>query len=328
MTSNEPNISVVIPVCNARETVGKCLTSLKAQDRDDFEVIIVDDGSTDGTAEVCESYPDVRVFRLNQGGPSRARNRGVAMSRGALVAFTDGDCVVEPNWLTELEKGFTSPEVAGVGGDQKSPADETETGRLIQDFLKTIGFMTDYIKTDETMKETYHNPSCNSMHRKSVLVEVGGFDERLWPGEDVDMDVRIRRRGYKLVYNPDACVGHYRARNYRGFARMMKRYGASAWQLVKRYGFFRPVHFVPVALFVALAALVSILSWKPYLWPIIFLPGPLLFGWFFVRTKDVAKSLKFIWLMAITLVCWNWGFVQGESAVVRSRTSGPRATTR
>jgi len=312
MTQGETNISVVVPVRNATKTVGKCLASLAAQDREDFEVIIVDDGSTDGTADICDSYPGVQVLRLKQGGPSRARNQGIAASRGTLVAFTDGDCVVDANWLTELEKGFISPEVAGVGGDQKSPDDETATGRLVQEFLKVIGFMTDYIKTDTVVKEVCHNPSCNSMYRKSVLTEVGGFDERLWPGEDVDLDVRIRRRKHKLVFTPEACVSHYRPATYRGFARMMERYGASAWQLVKRYGFFRPVHFVPVALFVALAVLVSLLSWDANFWPIIFVPWLLMFVWFFVRTRNVTKSLKFIWLMTITLACWNWGFLKGE----------------
>lgn len=311
MTSAEPIISVVIPVRNARETIGKCLNSLAGQDRTDFEVIVLDDGSTDDTATLCEAYPDVTLIRLNHEGPSRARNRGIGASRGALVAFTDSDCVAAPNWLTELEKGLVSLEVAGVGGDQKSPDDETDTGRLVQEFLKTIGFMTDYIKTDAAMKETDHNPSCNSLYRKSVLVEVRGFDEKLWPGEDVDLDVRIRRKGYKLMYNPAACVAHYRPKTFRAFARMMERYGASAWQLVKRYGFFRRLHYVPVVLFVLLAALVSLLSWNSSLWPIIFLPWLLLLGWFIARTRNLLKSLKFVWLMTITVVSWNWGFLKG-----------------
>ncbi len=164
------------------------------------------------------------------------------------MAFTDGDCIVDRRWLTELEKGFDRPEVGGVGGDQKSPQDETKTGRRIQEFLKLIGFMTDYIKTASVMRETEHNPSCNVMYRKSVLEEVGGFDEELFPSEDVELDLKIRRRGYALLYNPAAVVGHYRPGNYRDFASMMRRYGASQRYLVSRYGFFRRLHFVPAIL--------------------------------------------------------------------------------
>jgi hypothetical protein len=119
------------------------------------------------------------------------------------------------------------------------------------------------------------------------------------------------------MYNPGACVAHYRPKTYRAFARMMKRYGASAWQLVKRYGFFRRLHYVPVVLFVTLAALVSLLSWNYSLWPVIILPWLLLLGWFFARTRDLTKSLKFLWLMTITLLYWNWGFLQGETRVRR-----------
>ena len=71
-----------------------------------------------------------------------------------------------------MEKGLGRPEIAGVGGDQRSPEDETERGRRIQEFLKLIGFMTDYIKTASIVQETEHNPSCNVMYRKSVLEEV------------------------------------------------------------------------------------------------------------------------------------------------------------
>ena len=374
MKSEVPKISVVIPARNSKETIGKCFESLAAMDRYDFEVIIVDDGSTDGTAEICESFsgksgedlfvkrssPDpspktstscplgslrcerklpngqdmeffegnpggtflhkkvppgfpVKIIRVGQGGPSRARNRGIAAAAGEFVAFTDADCIVDTTWLTELEKGFTGPDIAGVGGDQKSPDDETETGRLIQEFLKTVGFMTGYIKTGAKMKETEHNPTCNSMYRKKVLEEVGGFDEALWPSEDVELDLKITRRGYKLVFNPEAVVAHYRPKTYRDFARMMRRYGASQWYLVKKYGFFRKLHFVPVALIIGLAVFVSLLSRDVRFWPIIFVPWPLMFLWFYLKTRDVGKSLRFFHLFIVTIVNWNWGFLQADS---------------
>jgi cellulose synthase/poly-beta-1,6-N-acetylglucosamine synthase-like glycosyltransferase len=259
----------------------------------------------------------LKLIRVAQGGPSRARNLGVQEASGEFVAFTDADCVVDKHWLTELEKGFTGPDVAGVGGDQKSPEDETETGRLIQEFFKTIGFMTGYIKTGERMRETEHNPSCNSIYRKHILEEVGGFDEALWPGEDVDLDLKITRRGYKLVYNPDAVVGHYRPKTYRDLGRMMRRYGASQWYLVKKYGFFRKLHFVPVALFIGLAVFIALFSWDARFWPVIFLPWPLLWLWFYVKTRRVRKSLTFVYLFAITMANWNWGFLQADSAMGR-----------
>ncbi len=311
MNQSGPRISVIIPVHNGQETIAKCLDSILSLDHSSFEVIIVDDGSTDGTAEICRSYNKVRLIGVDRGGPSRARNVGIVAAHGELVAFTDGDCVVESNWLTELETGFGRPEIAGVGGDQKSPDDETWMGRRIQEFLKCIGFMTEYIKTGTTVRETEHNPSCNVMYRKSVLEEVGGFDEALFPSEDVDMDLRIRRRGCLLLYNPEAVVGHYRPRSYQGFASMMRRYGASQRYLVKKYGFFRKLHYVPLLLMFTFAVTVGLLTWQPDLCPVILVPALVVILWFWAKTRHAGKTFQFTYLLLVTLICWNWGFLSG-----------------
>jgi glycosyltransferase involved in cell wall biosynthesis len=309
-----PPISIVIPVHNAGKTIEKCLKSLSELDYPDYEVIFVDDGSTDDTADICAAHEWVRLIRQDKGGPGKARNAGIAAARGEVIAFTDGDCIVEREWLKELAQGFAEEDVAGVGGDQKSPDDETDTGRLIQDFLKSIGFMTDYIKTGSALRETNHNPSCNVAYRKSVLDEVRGFDETLWPGEDVELDLRIRRRGYRLIYNPAAVVGHYRPSTYGGFAAMMRRYGACQRELVKRYGLFRRLHYEPVALALVLAFAAGLLWWEPRAWPILLLPVPIFFLWFYLKTKRFAKSLYFLLLLLITLVNWNWGFLKGGAS--------------
>jgi GT2 family glycosyltransferase len=325
MNAGEPRISVVIPVHNSRETIGKCLESLGRLDHPSFETIIVDDGSTDDTAEICESYGRVRVIRASKGGPSRARNIGIEAARGEFVAFTDGDCIVDPMWLTELEKGFVSSDVAGVGGDQQSPEDESDFGRMIQDFFKTIGFVTGYIKTHEHAIETEHNPSCNSIYRKSVLTETGGFDEALWPGEDVDLDRRITGAGYGLRYNPAAIVRHYRAQTYAAFASMMRRYGESQWPLVRRYGPFRMLHYEPIALVAGLGvAAWLILEDFGMSAPIIFLPLSVLFLAFLLKTGKPVKAIRFTRLMLITLESWNRGFF---AAAWRDITRGGRGSS-
>jgi len=311
MNQTRPRISVVIPVYNCRGTIAKCLNSLTVLEHPSFEVIVVDDGSGDGTAEICEAFPGMKLIRLDRGGPSRARNVGITQAQGEFVAFTDGDCIVDRRWLTELEKGFDRSEVVGVGGDQKSPQDETKTGRRIQEFLKLIGFMTDYIKTASIMQETEHNPSCNVMYRKSVLEEVGGFDEELFPSEDVELDLKIRRRGYALLYNPAAVVGHYRPGNYRDFASMMRRYGASQRYLVRKYGFFRRLHYVPPILGIAAVLLIAIVLWKPTTLALFFCLAVLAPLWFCIKTRRAAKAVEFSHLFVITLINWNLGFCVG-----------------
>ena len=323
MNQIHPKISVVIPVYNCRETIRKCLNALAALDHSSFEVIVVDDGSTDGTAEICEAFPGTKVIRLDRGGPSCARNVGISQAQGEFVAFTDGDCIVDRKWLAELEKGFGRPEVAGVGGDQKSPEDETTTGKRIQEFLKLIGFMTDYIKTASTMRETEHNPSCNVMYRKSALAEVGGFDEELFPSEDVELDLKIRRRGYGLLYNPAAVVGHYRPGNYRDFASMMKRYGGSQRYLVARHGFFRRLHFVPAILGMWLIMIIVGLIYNPPVGLAILALSCAAPVWFFVKTRNIGKSLQFTLLFVITVSEWNLGFLRGYRSPIDNRPRRP-----
>jgi cellulose synthase/poly-beta-1,6-N-acetylglucosamine synthase-like glycosyltransferase len=311
MTSQKPAMSVVVCVHNAMKTVRKCLESLTTLEYPSYEIIVVDDGSTDGSAEICESYNGVRVIRLDKGGPSRARNVGAVKAKGELIAFTDSDCIVDKRWLIELERGFADPIIAGVGGTQVSPMDETEFGKRVQEIIKAIGFMTSYMNSSNTIKEIEHNPSCNSAYRKSVLKEVGGFHEGMWPGEDVDLDLRIRRKGYRLIYNPSAVVGHYRPGTYRDFAKMMRRYGASARHLFAAYGFFRKLHYEPFLLLLALIVVAGVLLWAPKTWPILVVPWVMILLWLCLKTRELPRAVHLTVLFIIALASWNLGFFCG-----------------
>ena len=111
--------------------------------------------------------------------------------------------------------------------------------------MKSVGFVADYLKMQDRLIRTRHNPTCNVMYRREVLLEAGLFDEALWPGEDVDIDLKITRLGYELYYNPGAVVWHYRPKDAGAFSRMMRRYGWAQAYLVRKYGLFRLIHYVP-----------------------------------------------------------------------------------
>ena len=311
MTSFRPKFSVVIPAYNCGDTIAKCLDSLMEQVHSSYEVVVVDDGSTDETLNICESRPDVRVIRVKNGGPSKARNIGFKNALGEIVAFTDSDCVADPKWLKELERGFAVPEVAGVGGDQESPPDETDFGKRVQEIFKLLGIVTFYIHNSQEMGETAHNPSCNSAYRKKILEEIGGFDETLWPGEDVDLDIRIRRMGYRLVFNPAAVVRHYRPHTYGQFSKMMRRYGASAWHLFRRYGLFRTLHYEPILMVLGLMTLAVMMMWEPWTAAVLLTPFPVLWAWFFIKTGEFRKSIQWVILFTLIMLNWNWGFFTG-----------------
>lgn len=314
-------ISVIVPAYNAGRTIVRCAESLMGLDYPNYEVIVVNDGSTDNTLALVKEFEKSGVFTVidqKNSGPSASRNKAIALAKGEYIAFTDSDCIVEKNWLTELMKGFNASNpylIMGVGGDQQSPADETEFGRDLSGFFRNIGMVADYVKDPSgktAITETEHNPTCNVVYRKEVFGKVGLFNENLWPGEDVELDYKIRRNGFKLMFNPSAVVYHYRPENIKQYRGMMLRYGLVQALLVKKYGFFRKIQYIPFfVLFMLLTLAAAAFVGPQYFFELLGLQL-LSFGVsFYINTKNVKQSLKYLRLFAETLAFWNAGFVKG-----------------
>lgn len=306
-----PNISIVIPTFNEERIIKKCLESLYSMNypRDKFEIIIVDDGSNDKTKDIIKQY-DVELIETSGVGPSEARNIGLKKARGEFIAFTDGDCIVHKEWLNELLKGFVEDNVVGVGGKQKSPRDDSDFGKNVQYFLQKMGFICDYTKSGGGVSKAEHSPTCNVMYHRSVLEKLGGFEKGLWPGEDVELDYRIKKMGYELMNNSNAVVYHYRPDNFQGFAKMMYNYGRVQAYLVKKYGFFRLLHYVPVVALVAGCLWLGLLVYTPF--AAILLAGTVFlafFLFFLLKTGfKITKALNCYALFLMTLWKWNLGF--------------------
>jgi len=303
-----PFISIIIPVKNGEKTIKKCLDSLKNLHYTNYEIIVIDDNSNDKTSEILSSYEGIKVLKTSGVGPSNCRNLAIKQAKGEYLAFTDVDCLVHPDWLNELLKGFAEDKVISVGGDQQSPDDETKFGKLAQEFLKTVGFVSDYIKKGKTtIIETQHNPSCNVIYKKEIFSKIGGFLEELWPGEDVELDYRIKQlKQYKLKYNPLAIVYHYRPENLGAFCKMMKNYGWAQGFLVKKYGAYRAIHYEPIFLLILLLSFMGICIHHLNLGLVCSLL-PLFY--FYLKTKSIKKTLQFIRLLTMTIIYWNLGFV-------------------
>ena len=265
----KPLISVVIAAYNASDTISRCIDSVLAQSYAPIELLIVDDGSTDDTPEILSNHPARSrfiVIRVENGGPSRARNLGVGRAQGDLIGFFDADCLLHPHCAEELAASLRGQRVASVGGVQRSPPDETPFGRCVQQYFEGIGFVTDYVRTDDGFEEAIpspHNPSCNVLYRRSVFEKVGGFDQGLWPGEDVDLDHRVSLRGYLHLFQRRAVVEHYRPSSPAAFGRMMSSYGRAQRLLVRRYGFIRKLHYAPPMALAAGFLLAAGLWWQP-----------------------------------------------------------------
>ena len=194
--SESPLVSVVITVRNEALHIDQLLESLLRQDGP-FEVVLVDSESRDGTRERAEAFaarhPGVlRVFE-REGSRGIGRNAGVHEARGEFVAFIDGDCYADPDWLKQLRTGLAaSPVVAG----RTVVVGKHRYGQLERVELLQKGF-------DVTF------PSCNLAYRRELFNGLGGFDTRFITAEDIDLNMRAVQVGATIAYRPEAVVYHH-----------------------------------------------------------------------------------------------------------------------
>ena len=220
-----PTVSVIVCAYNAAGTIDDCLAALSRLDYPQVEVIVVDDGSIDDTAERALAYPGVRLTRVPNGGLSAARNVGLHAAAGEIVAYVDADVRVEPSWLTYLVQPFANPEVAAVGGPNVVPADD---GWFAQCVARSPG-APNHVLLDDRIAE--HVPGCNLAVRREALLEIGGFDPIfLRAGDDVDVCWRLQERGGLVTFSPAALVWHHHRGSQGAYWRQQVGYGeGEAW---------------------------------------------------------------------------------------------------
>jgi cellulose synthase/poly-beta-1,6-N-acetylglucosamine synthase-like glycosyltransferase len=307
-----PRVSIIIPVKNEERTIEKCLRSLQVLNYPDYEIIVVNDGSTDGTGALLSQFPAVTVITTEGIGPAAARNLALERSNTDYVAFTDGDCIIHPEWLNELLAHFTDATVMGVGGDQLCPADEKPFGKQVHDFLNLLAFSSDYLKTKKSLMPVKHNPTCNMMYRKQAFEIQQGFKQDLWPCEDLEFDYRLITAGYTLIFNPGAIVYHYRPHTLKGFSRMHFRYGRAHAKLVLKYGLMAKIHYIPLVLLGLAVAEGMLIVYNPSLALaalLTFVAVPLAF--FGLKKKRLFKAFSYGALFFITIFSWTAGFIRG-----------------
>lgn len=191
-------ISVVVPLYNKKDSIGSTIESVLAQTYSDFELLVVDDGSTDGSADVVSRYDDsrIRLIRKLNGGVSSARNEGIKNAQGAWIAFIDGDDLWEPGFLEEIA-GMTVafPEVGILG---------TSYCYLIKDERESAGkpLPKEFYGLLDNSSWTFGHAFCSSAVccKKSALLDAGLFDERIAYGEDLDVWWRVMLK-YPAAYS-------------------------------------------------------------------------------------------------------------------------------
>ena len=215
-----PKVSVVVCAYNAADTLDDCLSSLQRLTYPNAEILLVDDGSTDATADIARRYGSVRLIQVANGGLSAARNVGLAHATGEIVAYTDADVRVEPEWLTQLVQPFFSSGIAGAGGPNVVPPDDPW---LAQCVARAPGGPS-HVLFDDRIAE--HVPGCNMAFRRDVLLALDGFNPTFTKaGDDVDLCWRLQARGWQIGFAPCALVWHHHRSSVRAYWRQQVGYG-------------------------------------------------------------------------------------------------------
>ena len=215
-----PKASVVVCSYNGAKTLDRCLTSLKEINYPSYEVILVDDGSTDNTQEIAASHNWVKNIRQENKGLSFARNVGAHASGGDVIVYTDSDCMADPDWLYYLMGTLLSGDYAGVGGPNISPPAEN----WVQACVSAAPGGPNHVLLTDVVAE--HIPGCNMAFHRWAFDQVGGFDpEYRKAGDDVDFCWRLQQSGGVIAFSPAAIVWHYRRFTLQAFRKQQQGYG-------------------------------------------------------------------------------------------------------
>lgn len=237
------SVSVIIPTCNRVELLVEALQSLVKLEypRKKLEIIVIDDGSTDETRKevkkLIKGFPfKLKYFYQEKKGISEAKNLGIRNSKGEIIVTTDDDCLFEKDWLKKLVKYFGSSDIGSVGGPDRAYNLDSDLAKAISfafsSFIGSGGIHGRFVKL---RFGKFYPMGCNTAILRQAIDKIGLFEPRLQPGEDTDLNHRIERAGYKLVYAPDAFVWHRSRSSFRGLVRRFYKRGFARVEILRRH---------------------------------------------------------------------------------------------
>lgn len=218
-TPNLPFISVVVCSYNGGRTIRDTMEGLQQLNYPHFEIIVVNDGSSDNLADIVREYPVCLISTPNRG-LSCARNTGMYYAKGEIIAYIDDDAYPDPHWLDYLAYAYSTSDHACIGGPNLAPDDD---GPIATCVANAPGGPVHVLISDEIAE---HVPGCNLSIRRDVLMEIGGFDPVYRSaGDDVDVCWRVQQAGYTIGFHPSALVWHHRRNSLRTYWKQQIGYG-------------------------------------------------------------------------------------------------------
>jgi cellulose synthase/poly-beta-1,6-N-acetylglucosamine synthase-like glycosyltransferase len=336
-SEKKPFVSVVMTLFNMERTIRECLESLLNVDypKENYEIVIVDGGSTDTTREVIEEYankdehPEIRLS-VKKGYIGTGRNEGVKHAKGEFIAITDGDMVVSREWIGELLAGFEDEKIVGVGGPNNSAEGTLFTKTIscldihgpCNDVVPLFG-SNRYSQPFKSNTDIYTTVCRNSCYRRSIFEELGGFDESLVATEDPEWNQRILNAGHWLAFNPKAIVQHHHRSSAKSFFKQQRNYAVGQAIVNKSHPeMFKPVQMLPLAGSIFMLALLILSVLLPllfYLFFVIVVLYLLLYLYYGLKCAIKKKDMRIVPTMLFAVLLWHSAWILGYVKGLASR---------
>ncbi|MBQ9185422.1 MAG: glycosyltransferase [Bacteroidales bacterium] len=253
--------SVIVPVYNRPDEVKELLESLRAQTFRDFEVILVEDGSSVPCEDIAKDFSkelDIKYFTKENSGPGQTRNYGAERAVGEYLIILDSDVMVPPGYFEAIEAELTREPADAFGGPDRAHKDFTPVQKAIN-YAMTSFFTTGGIRGGKVKMDKFYPRSFNLGISASAYVALGGFSKMRF-GEDIDLSIRIFKNNYRCRLFPDAWVWHKRRTNLKKFFKQVHNSGIARINLYKKYPeSLKLVHMLPSAFTIGIVMLLIVL---------------------------------------------------------------------
>jgi glycosyltransferase involved in cell wall biosynthesis len=303
--------SIIIPVYNRPQEAAELLESLAQQSFHDFEIVIVEDGSSLPCKAVLERYSEQLTIIYHSKpntGRSHSRNVGMSLANGDYLLFFDSDCILPPNYLTIINNYLTLSYADCYGGPDKAHESFTRTQKAIG-YAMTSFLTTGGIRGSKYAMEKFKPRTFNMGFSRKVYEQVGGFRDMF--AEDIDLSIRIASAGFKTAYFAEAWVYHKRRTGFRKFYRQVRNFGSGRISLLLLHkGAVKLVHAMPAAMVIAgiIFAILSALHSPFWIVPPALYLTAILFD-AAVRIRSIAIAPLAAWASCIQIFGYGIGFM-------------------
>ena len=310
--------TVVVPVYNRPIEVKELLESLKLQSSKNFDIILIEDGSTETCEDVVNEYLgmlDIKYFFKENTGPGDSRNVGMAKATGDYILFFDSDCIIPSDYFQKLESSLDKHSLDAFGGPDSADKSFTKVQKAINYAMTSI-ITTGGVRGKKNKFDNYQPRSFNMGISKEVYRKVGGFSD-IHPGEDPDLSYRIMNAGFKIGLVEEAYVYHKRRIDFSKFIKQVYKFGIVRPILIKWYpDKFKLTYLLPslFLLFSFLSVLLSSFSVLATL-PLLFISFVILVE-ALVKTKSISISILAILASFIQLYAYGFGFIKSAIQIL------------